>query len=90
MTEVVYLKNAEYRGGFKLYLEFNTGEAGEIDLEDLILSHQQAEPLRDPAIFAQFYLDSWPTLAWKCGFDVAPESLYQRYLETLPAHAENA
>ncbi len=90
MSEAVYLKSAEYRGGFKLYLEFNTGEAGEVDLEELILRHQHAAPLRDPAKFAQFYLDSWPTLAWECGFDVAPESLYRRYRETLPAHVENA
>ena len=26
--------------------------------------------------FVAFYLDAWPTLAWACGFDVAPESLY--------------
>jgi hypothetical protein len=26
--------------------------------------------------FARFYLDSWPTLAWECGFDISPESLY--------------
>ena len=90
MSEAIYLKSAEHRGGFKLYLEFNTGEAGEVDLEDLIFRYQQAAPLRDPAVFSQFYLDSWPTLAWDCGFDVAPESLYRRYLETLPAHAENA
>lgn len=88
MTESVYLKSAEYRGEFKLYLEFNTGEAGEVDLGDLIFKFQQAEPLRNPAVFGQFYLDSWPTLAWECGFDIAPESLYQRYRETLPTHAE--
>ena len=26
--------------------------------------------------FSNFYLDSWSTLAWKCGFDLSPESLY--------------
>jgi hypothetical protein len=24
-----------------------------------------------------FHLDSWPTLAWDCGFDVDPDSLYE-------------
>ena len=33
-----------------------------------------------PARFADLHLDSWPTLVWDCGFDVAPESLYQRAL----------
>ena len=28
--------------------------------------------------FAAFYLDAWLNLAWGCGFDVAPESLYFR------------
>nr|VFJ97729.1 MAG: Protein of unknown function (DUF2442) [Candidatus Kentron sp. H]VFJ98554.1 MAG: Protein of unknown function (DUF2442) [Candidatus Kentron sp. H]VFK03298.1 MAG: Protein of unknown function (DUF2442) [Candidatus Kentron sp. H] len=37
-----------------------------------------AELLRDPIRFSQFHLDSWPTLAWDCGFDIAPESLYFR------------
>ncbi len=50
MTEAVYLKSAEYRGGFKLYLEFSTGEAGEVDLEDIIFRYQQAEPLREPTV----------------------------------------
>jgi predicted nuclease of predicted toxin-antitoxin system len=27
---------------------------------------------------ADFYLDDWPTLAWSCGFDFSPESLYTR------------
>lgn len=38
----------------------------------------KAEPLRNPEAFSHFYLDSWPTLAWDCGFDVDPESLYFR------------
>ena len=37
-----------------------------------------AASLRDPKVFSQFYLDSWPTIAWSCGFDVAPETLYER------------
>jgi hypothetical protein len=33
--------------------------------------------LLDPERFRNFYLDEWPTLAWSCGFDVAPETLYE-------------
>ncbi|MBD3243359.1 MAG: DUF2442 domain-containing protein, partial [Chitinivibrionales bacterium] len=47
-------------------------------LRDLVFSQRAAELLRDPAEFAKFHLDSWPTLAWDCGFDIAPESLYER------------
>ena len=45
----------------------------------MILNRTQYEiafPLCDSAVFSEFYLDSYPALAWKCGFDIAPESLY--------------
>jgi hypothetical protein len=69
---------AKYVGDYRIWLKFNTGESGEVDLHDLVFSHQAAEPLRDRSVFADFHLDSWPTLAWDCGFDVDPESLYER------------
>nr|VFJ95242.1 MAG: Protein of unknown function (DUF2442) [Candidatus Kentron sp. LFY] len=59
-------------------MKFNTGESGEVDLRDVIWRYEIAAPLRDPVRFPQFYLDSWPTIAWDYGFDVAPESLYSR------------
>ena len=76
--ECVSVKEARYLDGYRVWLRFNTGEAGEVDLKDLVFAYPVACPLRDPAAFAAFHLDSWPTLAWDCGFDVAPESLYAR------------
>lgn len=90
MTEAVYLTKAVYRGDYVVYVEFNTGESGEIDLQDIVYKYKQAEPLRNAEQFSRFYLDSWPTLAWECGFDIAPESLYQRLIETQPDKVENA
>ncbi len=72
----VYLLEASHIKDFKIYLRFNTGETGEVDLKDIVYRFEVATPLRDPGVFSEFYLDSWPTLAWKCGFDIAPESLY--------------
>ena len=72
----VYLIEARYIKDFKIFLKFNTGESGEVDLKETILKYEAAVPLRDSKVFSKFYLDSWPTLAWECGFDVAPESLY--------------
>jgi hypothetical protein len=74
--ECIYISEAHYIKDFKIFLKFNTGESGEVDLKDIVHSYGIAEPLRDPVHFSKFYLDSWPTLAWDCGFDVAPESLY--------------
>ena len=74
--DCVYILEANYLDGFRLHLKFNTGESGEVDLEDIVHKYKIAAPLRDPIQFSKFYLDSWPTLAWKCGFDISPESLY--------------
>lgn len=74
----VFIVEAKYVADYRVFLRFNTGESGEANLKDLIFKYEAAKSLRDPEQFAQFFLDSWPTLAWKCGFDVAPESLYYR------------
>nr|VFJ55310.1 MAG: Protein of unknown function (DUF2442) [Candidatus Kentron sp. DK]VFJ55418.1 MAG: Protein of unknown function (DUF2442) [Candidatus Kentron sp. DK] len=76
--ECISVSEARYIKRFRVFLRFNTGESGEVDLKDLIYEHRIAKPLRDPVRFSEFYLDSWPTLAWDCGFDIAPESLYFR------------
>jgi hypothetical protein len=78
MGECISVSEARYVDGYRIWLRFNTGESGEVDLRDLVFSYSAAEPLRDPARFADFHLDSWPTLAWNCGFDVDPESLHER------------
>lgn len=72
----IYLAEAHYIEDFRIFLKFNTGESGEADLKETVFKYDAAKPLRNPKVFSKFYLDSWPTLAWECGFDVAPESLY--------------
>ena len=74
--ESVYLIEAQYRGGYRIFLRFNTGESGEADLNEVVHQYQAAEPVRDKDRFAAFYPDARPALAWPCGFDMAPESLY--------------
>ncbi len=74
----IYILEATYVKDFRIFLKFNTGESGEVDLKDIIYKYNIAESLRDPVQFSKFYLDSWPTLAWECGFDIAPESLYYK------------
>jgi hypothetical protein len=45
--------------------------------------------LLDRDLFQNFYLDEWPTLAWPCGFDVAPETLYELATGKSPWQADN-
>ena len=78
--DCVYLLSADYVEGFEVFLKFNTGESGRVDLKDIVFRNEAAAALRDPKVFSEFYLDSWPTLAWKCGFDIAPETLYEKLM----------
>lgn len=74
----VYLKEAKYIKDFKVYVFFNDGKSGIVDLRDIVFKYDIVIPLREPKNFSEFYLDSWPTLAWNCGFDVAPETIYAK------------
>jgi len=80
--ECVYVVEANYTEDYKVFIEFNTGRSGEIDLKDIIYEYSIAKPLRDLKNFSKFFLDSWPTLAWECGFDIAPEALYEKCEQT--------
>ena len=75
---MITISKAEYAGAYTIRLCFSNGEEGVADLADLIERYAAAAPLKDMALFKQFLLDEWPTLVWPCGFDVSPESLYER------------
>lgn len=85
-----YLVKASYVKEFKVFLEFNTGESGIVDLKDIIFKYKKAESLQNHDTFSKFYLDSWPTLAWNCGFDIAPEALYIMLIRKLERESEAA
>jgi len=82
---IVSVSEARHVDGYRIWLRFNTQETGILDLGELIAGSPSASLLRDPAYFARFHLDSWPTLAWPCGFDIAPETLYQLLTGKQPA-----
>jgi len=63
--------------GYGLFLRFNNGEAGKIDLSDE-LDGEVFEALRDPALFATaFQHPVMQTVAWANGADLAPEFLLE-------------
>jgi hypothetical protein len=75
---MIAITSADYEHDYRIKLKFNTGEEGVVDLSDLIEKYSIAQPLKNIGEFKQFFLDEWPTLAWSCGFDVSPETLYER------------
>ncbi|MEY4299954.1 MAG: hypothetical protein RIR25_1190 [Verrucomicrobiota bacterium] len=87
---MIYLKSARHVKDHLVSIEFSDGASGVIDLRDVVSKYEAAAELRDPAKFAQFQLDEWPTLAWPCGFDLAPEYLYELLTGSPPAWSEHA
>ncbi len=75
---IITVKQAHYLDGYRLHLLFNTGESGQVDLQDLIFKYKAAAPLRNIDDFKSFQLDEWSTVVWGCGFDISPETLYER------------
>ena len=67
-----------HRGGHRLYLRFDDGAEGEIDLAELIQFTGVFEELEDPTEFAKvgLYPDGC-TICWPNGADVAPETLHE-------------
>lgn len=68
----------EPRGGYRLWLQFNDGAEGVVDLGDE-LNGPVFEPLREPAEFARVRVDpEIRTIAWPNGADFAPEFLREQ------------
>jgi hypothetical protein len=66
-------------GGHRLYLRFEDGVAGELDLAELLEFRGVFEELRDPATFARVrVVPEWGTIAWPNGADLDPDILYAR------------
>jgi hypothetical protein len=75
---IISVKSAKYLDAYRLNLVFDTGESGDVDLQDIVFKYTAALPLRDINNFKSFKLDEWATVVWDCGFDVSPETLYER------------
>jgi hypothetical protein len=70
--------DARYLGDYKVWLEFNDGRKGVVDLSDE-LHGEELEPLRNRDRFSEFYLDyGLASIAWLDGQDFTPEFLYDK------------
>jgi hypothetical protein len=74
----VWVSSVRHRGGYRVWLRFNDGLEGELDLSSELYG-EIFEPLRDLALFAQVRLDlEYETIVWPNGADLAPEFLYEQ------------
>ena len=75
---IVHVVKARHVTGHRVWLRFDDGLEGEIDLGKE-LDGEVFIPLRDPAYFAKFKVDD--TLVWPNGADFAPEFLHERLVD---------
>ncbi len=71
------LTDARHIENYRLWLKFEDGVEGEIDLEGELWG-EMFEPIRDAKIFKSFRVDrELNTITWPNGADFSPEYLYQ-------------
>ena len=72
------LREAKYQGDYRIWLKFEDGVEGEVDLEGELWG-EVFQVLEDKARFAELSLDGeLETVVWPNGADFAPEFLYQK------------
>jgi hypothetical protein len=74
---ILHIKEAKYLHGYLIWLRFNDGAEGEVDLSRE-LEGEMFEPLKDINKFKSFKVDPiMQTIVWENGADLAPEFLYE-------------
>jgi len=72
-----WIIEAKYIRAYEIWLRFNDGNEGVVDLESTITNdHREIfKALKDLEAFKKFKLDA-DTIIWENGLDLAPEYLY--------------
>lgn len=73
---IPWITEAKYLKGYKVWLSFNDGATGEVDLRSE-LDGEIFEPLKDVSYFKEFEIVGH-TLSWPNGADFAPEFLREQ------------
>ena len=74
---ILHVREARYLRDYVLWLRFNDGAEGEIDLRGE-LTGEVFGPLKDIDQFKRFRVDpELQTVVWDNGADLAPEFLYE-------------
>jgi hypothetical protein len=75
---VLEVIHAEYRGDYRLWIAFNEGTSGVVDIGDDLWG-RVFEPLRDIDVFRRFRVsDVLHTVVWENDADFAPEFLKEK------------
>lgn len=75
---ILHIKEAKYLRDYVIWLRFNDGAEGEVNLKDELYG-EVFEPLVDLAMFKAFRVDPvLETIVWDNGADLAPEFLYDK------------
>jgi hypothetical protein len=75
----VDIVEARHMGGHRIWMRFEDGVKGEIDLSELIRFEGVFAPLRDPARCAEVSVHpELGTLHWPSGADLDPDVLYAK------------
>jgi hypothetical protein len=73
-------------GGYRLYLRFEDGVAGELDFAGRLRFDGVFAPLSDPTVFAQVRIHpELGTVVWPGGADLDPDVLYAELSGTVIA-----
>ncbi len=74
---ILHVREAKFLRDYVVWLRFNDGAEGEIDLA-AELEGEMFAPLKDPVMFRQLRVDpELQTIVWPNGADLAPEFLYE-------------
>ena len=64
---------------YRLFLRFEDGTEGIINLRDFVEFDEIFEPLEDPSYFSKVEINSeWGTVFWPNGADLDPDVLYSQ------------
>jgi hypothetical protein len=75
---ILHVKEARYLHDYVLWLRFNDGAEGVVDLKNELYG-EVFEPLKDIERFKSFKVDpDLETIVWDNGADLAPEFLYDK------------
>lgn len=74
----LHVTEAKYLHGYVVWVRFNDGTEGEVDLEGE-LEGEVFGPLKEVEKFRKFRVDAeLETIVWENGADLAPEFLYEK------------